>query len=133
MNGFKQKSAEADFKMDRSDPKEGFVPTISQLDIQDVELESKCPHGFESCMRFIQRFHYVYYDGRMRKFVWAEGDPEDELMFKIDKFEVGLRRLLKDPCENGYWLRYAIYGSGDHEQLQSMLIARLEEPGETYF
>lgn len=92
--------------------------------------ENKCPHGFESCEVYVQRALSVSRDVVV---VWVEGDPADDLMFKIDRIERQMKILgilpWKDRCAGSF----VIDRDKCMRKLLEMLEAGAEELSEICF
>lgn len=96
---------------------------VSQRDSRNTESDSRCPHGFDSCEYYVRR--YCCLDGSTTM-GWKKGDPEDDVILKIDALEREMRTV---EYLSRTWEKVCRRHSKYLQSLRSKLKARLDKPG----
>lgn len=94
---------------------------------QEEATRQKCPHGFEGCEAYTQRFYLV---DKHTKVAWKKGDPEDKAVIRIDELELRMRAAGYPFGERKAWMELSRYRRSTLKSLETMLRARLDNAGE---
>lgn len=85
-----------------------------------------CPHGFESCEYYIMRDRLIcHHDSASGKtIVWAKGDPEDDIIRRVDELYSRMITFSDYGDENS--TRVALYNESCSaiKVLETLLVAR---------
>ena len=126
--------------MDQSETKTVFP--FSQQTVVERHEPKTC--GFEDCEKYVRRVDSVYTGEGMpdihtewsefKDVAWEAGDPEDEVIERIDKCEVEMKALeLEGQRWRGAWTALNKERCEHLELLATKLKARFDKDGKTWF
>lgn len=113
-----------------SESDEEATSGVSQHQAPERHSPKSC--GFDDCEWYIRRLHYVSVGATSIPVIWAEGDPEDDIIKTIHETELRMKGLNTHPypsVDDRAWLELDDSRCCALKQLYSALETRLKKYG----